>query len=796
MQFSDEQRRLVGVASIVSICVVVLAAQLQSVVVTVTAGGNPFTAALEVGPTGLLTIGVIAAAFWFWVDDWPADRVVHIARWTVVAVVIAVALESWVIGVHVFLQDQTASYVTVTNTVLLGLVAGGAAGLYSARQREGQRELTMSEQRYRSLTEDVLDSSDVGLFILDAEFDVVWINEATEQYFDLDRDEVIGCDARTLVEERLKHRFAQPDRFAGQVTAGYDDNTGEAEFECRVADGDEDRWLAHFSQPIESGLYRGGRIEHYTDITERKRTNDRLEARERTLRRLHDVLLDRSTPLDDRIDDLLDIGREMLDVEHAVFTQVAGDEMLVEAVQSELGSDVQAGYAVALDGTYAERIVEQDELQYASNVSEEWPGFTDSWSYEELGLEYYVGVPVRVDDDLHGVLAFGDPSPREETAGWQLALLDIMANSLAHELEHRLHDRRREQQLQETREEFESLVEDVEDYAIFRLSPEGHVESWNRGAEDIKGYTEEEILGEHVRSFHTTEDRAAGRPETLLNRAAEEGRAVDEGWRVRKDGSRFWANVVVTALRDDEDDDVRGFLKVTRDMTERREREQKVEHERERLEFMNRIIRHNLLNGMNVVEARAGMLEGHVDDQMAGHLDTIQTRIRDMIDLIETMRAFMRAIVEGKEHDPEPTDLAPILESEVAKAVDAYDHARVEAEDFPDVAVLADDLLPEVFENLLTNAVQHNDRETPVVEVRTEVTDERVSVVVSDNGPGIDEELRDAVFEKGRKGFDSPGTGFGLYLVREIVDSYGGRVDAENGPDGGAVFTVHLPRVD
>ncbi|WP_439028253.1 PAS domain S-box protein [Haloarchaeobius sp. DT45] len=795
MQFSDEQRRLLGVGSIVGIGVVVLAVQFQSIVADVGTGGKLLPATLEVVFPGLVTLSVIVAAAWLWVDGWPADRVVHIARWTIVAVVVSVALESWVLGVHVFVQGEAASYVTVTNTVLLGLVAGSGIGVYSARQREGQRELAESEQRYRSLTEDVLDSSDVGLFILDSNFDVVWVNEATERYFGIDRDEIIGRDKRSLVSEEFKHRFERPDRFEERVTATYDDNTSEEQFECHVVAADEDRWLDHSSQPIESGLYQGGRIEHYTDITERKQTNDRLEARERTLRRLHDVLLDRSTPIEDRVDDLLDLGLEMLDVEHAAFTQVSDDEVLVESIQTERPVDVQEGYAIAIDGTYAERVVENDELRYATHVSKEWPEFTESRSYKQFGLEYYVGVPVRVENELHGVLAFGDREPRDETAEWEFALLDIMANSLAHELEHRRHERRREQELQETREQFESLVKGVEDYAIFKLSADGRIESWNRGAESIKGYTESEILGEHIRSFYTDEDREAGRPAMLLRRAAEEGRAVDEGWRVRKDGSRFWANVVITALNDD-DGELRGFLKVTRDMTERREREQQVEHERERLEFMNRIIRHNLLNGMNVVDARAGMLEGHVDEEMATHLDTVQTRIADMIDLIETMRAFMRAIVEGKEHEPEPTDLAAVLESEVEKAADAYDDARFEWREFPQVTVLADDLLSEVFENLLTNAVQHNDASSPVVEIRTEVDPETVAVEVRDNGPGIDEQLRDAVFEKGRKGFDSPGTGFGLYLVREILNSYGGRVEAENAPGGGAVFTVYLPRID
>lgn len=136
--------------------------------------------------------------------------------------------------------------------------------------------------------------------------------------------------------------------------------------------------------------------------------------------------------------------------------------------------------------------------------------------------------------------------------------------------------------------QFREFVETVSDYAIFVLDEKGRVRTWNEGARRAKGYEEEEILGEHVSTFYTEADREAGRPETNLARAAAEGRVEDEGWRVRKDGSRFWANVVITA-RYGEGGDLRGYTKVTRDMTERHDYEQRLREQRDELDELNQI---------------------------------------------------------------------------------------------------------------------------------------------------------------------------------------------------------------
>ncbi len=148
-----------------------------------------------------------------------------------------------------------------------------------AKREEAQKVLAKSEAEYRTLTNDVLDTSSVGVFILSPEFEVVWVNQALERYFGLRREEIIGKDKRQLIRERIKYTFEDPERFAQKVFATYDNNTYSEDFECHVlpAEGRKERWLEHWSQPITSGLYAGGRVEHYSDVTDRKQAAAELQ---------------------------------------------------------------------------------------------------------------------------------------------------------------------------------------------------------------------------------------------------------------------------------------------------------------------------------------------------------------------------------------------------------------------------------------------------------------------------------------------------------------------------------------
>jgi PAS domain S-box-containing protein len=177
--------------------------------------------------------------------------------------------------------------------------------------------------------------------------------------------------------------------------------------------------------------------------------------------------------------------------------------------------------------------------------------------------------------------------------------------------------------LSQIQEQFRLLVGEVEEYAIFMLDPEGHVTSWNDGAEKIKGYTEGEILGTHFSVFYPEEDRKGGKPQRALDVVAQTGEWVDEGWRIRKDGSRFWARVTITALRDEEGR-LRGYGKVTRDMTERRQRELELERQKSRAEEAEeRARRENALLRLMQAVAETANDADTLDDAMTEVLEEV-----------------------------------------------------------------------------------------------------------------------------------------------------------------------------
>jgi len=226
------------------------------------------------------------------------------------------------------------------------------------------------------------------------------------------------------------------------------------------------------------------------------------------------------------------------------------------------------------------------------------------------------------------------------------------------------------------------------------------------------------------------------------------------------------------------------------------EYEQELEHERDRLEFVNRLVRHNLLNSLNVVDARAGILQDVTGEGATKHLDVVRERTAEMTDLVEKLQSLMQVLVEPEEHELEPVDLGAILNSEIEKARQTFDDARFDVEGDLESAgvVMGDDLLAELFENVLSNAVQHNDKSEPRVVVDVEGGSELTTVRIADNGPGVPDDAKDAIFRKGEKGFSSPGTGFGLYFVKEIVDAYDGEVSVTDNDPEGAVFEISLPR--
>jgi signal transduction histidine kinase len=239
------------------------------------------------------------------------------------------------------------------------------------------------------------------------------------------------------------------------------------------------------------------------------------------------------------------------------------------------------------------------------------------------------------------------------------------------------------------------------------------------------------------------------------------------------------------------------------DITERVRYEDRLATQRDNLEVLNQMVRHDIRNDLQLVLAYAETLAGHVDAEGQEYLDQILDATREAVDITKTARDVTEVLLQS-ETARSPVGLRQTLEDEVDDIRSSHEHALVTLEgSIPALDVLADDMLSSVFRNLLANAIVHNDTEIPEVAVSATETDDCVRVRIADNGPGIPDDQKERIFEEGEKGLDSEGTGLGLYLVQTLVDRYGGDVWVEDRADvsdgrtqtddpRGSVFVVEL----
>jgi PAS domain S-box-containing protein len=375
--------------------------------------------------------------------------------------------------------------------------------------------------------------------------------------------------------------------------------------------------------------------------------------------------------------------------------------------------------------------------------------------------------------------------------------------------------RQAEEELRASEQRFRLLVETVRDYAIFMLDPDGRVASWNAGAERIKGYRGAEIIGRHFRVFYPSEVQAAGHPEHNLEVALEEGSYEEEGWRLRKDGSRFWASVVITAIHRPTGEHI-GFAKVTRDIEERRQLLLDAERSAAELAVANaelevankRLLRdaadqaqflavtaHELRSPVSVMSGSAQLLVEHWDElepderaELASSMSSSATRLQR---LLSDLRTASRLEARAVELHAQPVDMADVLHRAVVAAHAAAPDSTIELDTSSNLWVVGDaDRLAQVIDNLLENARVHGD---PPVVVRGRRIDTRVTVQVVDHGRGVAADLRDRLFSRFATGSPRGGTGLGLYIVRELARSHGGEAGYEPTPGGGATFVLTLP---
>ena len=386
--------------------------------------------------------------------------------------------------------------------------------------------------------------------------------------------------------------------------------------------------------------------------------------------------------------------------------------------------------------------------------------------------------------------------------------------------------REHEEQLKQSEERFRLLVDGVNDYAIFMLDVNGAVATWNSGAARMKGYRAEEIIGQHFSKFYPEDAVESGWPEHELQVAGAEGRFVEEGWRVRKDGSRFWAHVTITALRD-EAGRLRGFSKLTRDLTERKraealeasgaERETMLEAERNARMLAQRTARvkdeflatlsHELRTPLNAILGWTQLLRSRAAPEAAElerAMEIIERNARAQVRLIDDLLDLSRIMSGRFRLDVQQVSLVDIARS----ALDSIEPTaqtkgiRLESVLDPRSVVVSGDpaRLQQVFWNLLSNAVKFTPRGGRIQVVLQRVNS-HIEFSVSDTGIGIPAAFLPHVFERFSQKDSSThreygGLGLGLAICKQLVDLHGGSIQAKSMGEGqGATFVITLPLV-
>jgi len=350
--------------------------------------------------------------------------------------------------------------------------------------------------------------------------------------------------------------------------------------------------------------------------------------------------------------------------------------------------------------------------------------------------------------------------------------------------------------LRRSEEHFRQLVAAVGEYAIFMLDTDGTVASWNAGAERIKGYAAHEIVGRSFEVFYPAEERATDHPRRNLEAALRAGSHAEEGWRVRKDGSRFWASVVISPVYDDAGHHI-GFAKVTRDQTKQRD------HEEERRTFLEQrvhllaVTAHELRAPMAVIDGSAGELRADWDELPVAMRNDLLEGIRSSADRLRRLAADLstasRVYGETLTLHPDEISLTQALRSASRRSRAASFDVPIEVEAPQEVQFHADPVrLGQALDNLIDNAVRHG---RPPVRLLGLVDDDAIRIRVSDSGPGVPRDLEPHLFERFAMGGPSGATGLGLYLVREIARGHGGDVEYLAAAAGEhPAFEISLPR--
>ena len=374
-------------------------------------------------------------------------------------------------------------------------------------------------------------------------------------------------------------------------------------------------------------------------------------------------------------------------------------------------------------------------------------------------------------------------------------------------------------QLSDGKNIYELLVESVEDYAILLLDTAGYIQSWNIGAEKIKGYTADEIIGKHISLFYTPGDAISGKPEQELLAAAQERRIDDEGWRVKKDGSRYWADVIITALFN-EGGSLVGYAMITKDITDKKRSKNALiaankllKYQHIELEALNHVkdefvtlASHQLRTPATGIKQFLGLLlEGHagkLSEQQQEYLQKAYDSNERQIDLVNSLLRTAQVDAGRVSLNRTSANLYTIVKDVVEGFHEVFENRRQHVS-IEGISNISDIFIDEarirmVIENLIDNASKYTESNGHII-ISLKETKSHEVVSIKDTGVGIGEDDIRRVFDKfnripNRLSDSVGGTGLGLYWAKKIVGLHKGTIKVYSQIDIGTEFVVKLPK--
>jgi PAS domain S-box-containing protein len=396
-----------------------------------------------------------------------------------------------------------------------------------------------------------------------------------------------------------------------------------------------------------------------------------------------------------------------------------------------------------------------------------------------------------------------------------------LAASLEKKVEEKTIDLKlKNEELKSSEERYHKMVDEVEDYAIILLDKDGIVQNWNKGAEKIKGYKEEEIVGKSFSTFYLPEDRESGLPQRILNEAREKGKALHEGWRRKKDGSRFWGSIVLTTLHDDENRII-GFSKVTRDLTERKMAEDKLKEYTSQLEFQNKELEqfayaasHDMKEPLRKIHLYSSAITENpnntLDEKSKEFLSRSVNATKRMTELIEDLLTYSKTTANIDNF--EMVDLNQVIEEIMLQHRDEFEQKKVETEiaKLPVVNAIPFQMT-QLFTNIISNSIKykHPDRNISIQIKSKEINGFEIQdngaepyriyykITVKDNGIGFDQQNAERIFnifQRLHNRSTAEGSGIGLAICKRIVQNHHGYIKATGVENQGASFEIYLPK--